>query len=122
MIRAAFGFVVVAAVMLCFAGAAGAVPPAPQPHCSPAPESCDGWYQGDVSITWTFDPGWTSVSCDGTPVTGDTTGVSRTCSVTYASGTVSTTITIKRDATPPSVTPAAARAPDQNGWYNRRSR
>jgi hypothetical protein len=118
MIRLAFSLAVGAVAMLCFAGAAGAVPPAPQPHCSPEPESCDGWYHGDVSITWTFDPGWTSVSCDGTPVTGDTTGVERTCSVTYPSGNVSTTITVKRDATPPTVSAAAARGPDQNGWYN----
>ena len=87
--------------------------------CSPEPESCDGWFRGDVAITWSFDPGWTSISCDGTPVTSDTTGTSRTCSVTYSSGTVSTTITIKRDATPPTVSAAAGRAADQNGWYNR---
>jgi hypothetical protein len=105
--------------VLCFAGAAAAVPPAPQPHCNPAPDSCEGWYRSDVSITWSFDPGWTSISCDGTPVTGDTTGTSRTCSVTYPSGTVSTTVTIKRDATPPTVSAAASRAPDHNGWYNR---
>lgn len=117
--RALAGLAAVVAAALCFAGAAGAVPPAPQPHCSPDPESCDGWFRGDVSITWSFDPGWTSISCDGSPVTGDTTGTSRTCSVTYSSGTVSTTVTIKRDGTPPTVAAAASRGPDQNGWYNR---
>jgi hypothetical protein len=117
--RSVVGLAAAAVAALCFAGAAGAVPPAPQPHCNPEPESCDAWYRTDVSLTWTFDPGWQSVSCDGTPVTSDTTGTARTCSVTYPSGTVSTTVTIKRDATPPAVTATAARGPDQNGWYNR---
>ena len=117
MTRVALAVVIGAAAMLCFASAAEAVT-VPQPHCSPAPESCEGWYRTDVTITWTVDPGWTSINCDGSPVTSDTTGASRTCSATYGSGTVSWTVTIKRDATPPTVSAAAARGPDQAGWYN----
>ena len=35
-----------------------------------------------------------------------------------AGNSASASITIKYDSTPPSVSAAASRAPDVNGWYN----
>jgi len=55
--------------------------------------------------------------CDNSTVTTDTAGVTFGCSVTSGAGTTSSSVTIKRDATPPVLsfgTPTPA--PNTNGW------
>lgn len=69
----------------------------------------NGWYTSDVSLTWTVkDPqsAVTSAPCDPESVTTDTPepGVSFTCTATSAGGTTSKSVTIERDATPPTIT------------------
>ena len=83
----------------------------------------NGWYVGDVDVSWTVtDPESgiaTSAGCGPTTVSTDTTGLTITCSATNAAGlSDSESVTVKRDATDPSVTVNLARDPDHNGWYN----
>jgi len=102
---------------------AGAAPYAPIPNCSPGPADCSGWHTSNVSITWQYEGGFTNITCNSLPVTSDTSGVQRTCSVAYdaeGQNPYSRTVTIKLDKTPPQVTAATPeRAPDSDGWYNR---
>jgi hypothetical protein len=83
-----------------------------------------GWYTSTVTVAFHWDT--TDTSIIGTPgcgtfqVTSDTTGTSFTCTLQYTGGaTASLSATVKRDATPPSVTGGSpSRGPDSNGWYN----
>jgi len=81
-----------------------------------------GWYTGDVSVSWDIsepESGVTSsAGCEATTVTADTAGDTLTCSATSAGGTASETVTVKRDATPPTASAAATRASNAAGWYN----
>jgi Tol biopolymer transport system component len=76
------------------------------------------WFTGQVQIAWTIaDPesAITSTSgCDPITINEDTTGRTFTCSATSAGGTNTATVTVKRDATPPTVrvqTPAGIYEP-----------
>ena len=81
-----------------------------------------GWYTASVTVAFAWDPAGVSMtqSCDTNTVSGDTTGWSRTCIVTYTNGSSSQLgVTIKKDSTPPSVSGGSpSRGPDSNGWYN----
>lgn len=67
----------------------------------------NGWYVSDVMLSWTVvdnESAITSTSgCGPTTINTDTTGTMITCSATSAGGTSSESVTIKRDATPPTV-------------------
>ena len=90
----------------------------------------NNWYRGStggnyVVVHWTVsDPDSPITSTSGCEpairIDGPNPGTTRTCTATSAGGTTAvTTKTIKIDADPPTgVTAAAARSPDQNGWYN----
>ncbi len=71
--------------LVAFVPAAGeAAPPyAPVPTCAPGPADCSAWHTGDVSVSWQYEPGWTAINCNSLPVLTDTSGVDRTCSVSY---------------------------------------
>jgi hypothetical protein len=74
-----------------------------------APDGINGWYVTNVGVDWTVTDGESAISsstgCDDATLSTDTTGTTFTCSATSAGGTNSvTTVTIKRDATPPTVT------------------
>ena len=99
---------------------AGSVPGTPIAQCSPGPANCSGWYAGNVTVTWLYDPtGLTESDCDVKTITSD--GVSsHSCTLKYGSLTFGNTVTIRRDATPPQVTSSTLeRAPDANGWYSK---
>jgi Ca2+-binding RTX toxin-like protein len=68
----------------------------------------NGWYRSNVSLTWDVtdaeSPIDSQTGCDQASVTADTAGTSFTCDATSAGGTSSATATVKRDATPPTVT------------------
>jgi hypothetical protein len=92
--------------------------------CSPG--GCSGgWYTSNVTVSFFVlaDPTITGTpGCGVFTVTSDTTGQSFQCEVDYNTGGSYKTpvITVKRDATPPTVTGASpSRGPDANGWYNR---
>jgi hypothetical protein len=80
-----------------------------------------GWYRSDVWINWTLTnvvPPLTQ-ECQPVHLVADTPGTAATCTVTDNSGaTTKNTTAIKIDQTPPTVTAAASRPPDANGWFN----
>lgn len=84
----------------------------------------NGWYRTNVSLTWTVSDPESTISaqtgCVSRRVTTDTTGVTYTCSATSAGGTMTNSVTIKRDATRPTISYVGASpdAPNANGWYN----
>jgi hypothetical protein len=86
--------------------AADPTPPVIVPHVN-GPLGSNGWYTGDVTVTWSVtDPQSRIVTsrCDTTAITTDTTGTTLTCTATSDGGTASAHVTVKRDATPPIVT------------------
>lgn len=68
----------------------------------------NGWYRSNVDVSWSVsDPESAITSQTGcTPSTAstDTASVSFTCSATSAVATASSTVTVKRDVTPPTIT------------------
>ena len=59
--------------------------------------------------------------CHFETITADTSGTKVSCGAYYAAQqqTVTVTVTVRRDTTPPQVTSVSpGRAPDSNGWYN----
>ena len=82
-------------------------PPTIVPHVD-GPLGKDGWYTGDVTVTWSVtdleSPISATTGCEPTLIDADTGGTTLTCSATSFGGTASVGVTIKRDATPPDVT------------------
>jgi hypothetical protein len=78
------------------------------------------WYTSDVSVTWAVVDTESAISstigCDDQRVESDTMGVTFTCEATSAGGTSSKSITIKRDATPPTITVTNRTAHNTAGW------
>jgi hypothetical protein len=65
------------------------------------------WFTGQVQVVWTIADPESAISstsgCEPVTVNEDTTGRTFTCSATSAGGTSTATVTVKRDATPPTV-------------------
>jgi len=83
----------------------------------------NGWYVSNVTVNWNAtDPESgiaSSTGCAPTSITTDTAGFSVTCSATNGAGLSNfNTVTIKRDATPPSIIGARIPAPNAAGWNN----
>jgi len=81
----------------------------------------NGWYTSNVLISWTVIDPETPVSstsgCDSVTVNNNTAGTTFTCTATSSGGTTSKSVTVKRDATPPSIsisTPQSGATYDQN--------
>lgn len=67
----------------------------------------NGWYTSDVTVSWSVtDPesDITSQPCAETVVSSNTTGTVVSCTGTSAGGSTTSSVTVKRDATPPSIT------------------
>ena len=68
-----------------------------------------GWYTSDVTVSWTVTATGSTVSsstgCDPVTITADTSpaGITLTCTATSDGGTTTKSVTVKRDATPPTV-------------------
>ena len=79
-----------------------------------------GWYVSDVNVAWLLTDGQSSIisksGCDESQVTGDTVGLTLTCTATSAGGTTTESVTIKRDATPPTAAASAGPPANQYGW------
>jgi hypothetical protein len=94
----------------------------PSPSCNGG--SCAGWFIGagaPVAVSWSAPAGASLTDCHFETITTDTSGTNISCGAYYAAQqqTVTVTVTVRRDTTPPQVTNiSAARAPDANGWYN----
>jgi hypothetical protein len=99
-------------VVLVVPSSTSALPPAPQPSCSPGPADCGAWHTGDVTVSW-------SASCAPVTISQDTGGTGVSCTVSDGSGSVTSTVIVRRDASPPAVSASPERGPDNDGWYNR---
>jgi len=85
-----------------------ATPPTITPHVE-GQLSPNGWYTGDVTVTWDVAEAQTPDSlvtsgCDPVTITSDTLGTTLTCTATSSGGWNQLTETIRRDATPPVIT------------------
>lgn len=80
------------------------------------------WYTSDVHVSFSVDDAQSTVSstngCDSVDVTTDTDGETFTCTATSAGGTSEDSVTVKRDATAPTIAAAATSDPNGNGWYS----
>jgi hypothetical protein len=66
----------------------------------------DGWLTGDGQVLWTVTDESilrSKQGCDPTPITADTASQTLTCTASSAGGLSSQPVTVKRDATPPTV-------------------
>jgi hypothetical protein len=122
------GRAAVFAVCLATAGGAPLVVPAVARATSPSITQTisgtlgsNGWYVSPVTVHWSVSgASGSSSGCEAAvPIPGDTTGTTRTCSVSGDEGSASaTTPVIRIDQTPPVASAVtAARAPDHDGWY-----
>lgn len=72
----------------------------------------NGWYTGDVQVSWSVIDAESTVSsssgCDTNNVSTDDSGVTFTCTATSAGGSDTQSVTIKRDATAPSISCGSA--------------
>jgi hypothetical protein len=89
-----------------------------------SPDGDDGWYTGDVSLTWHVADvdsplSLAATGCAAQTVTTDQAETGYTCSATSAGGATHKTVTIKRDATAPEVAYGGLVSGDEgdNGWY-----
>ena len=81
----------------------------------------DGWYTSDVQVVWQVFKAPENIlaqtGCQNSTVNTDTSGVTFSCIVASGAGTTSSSVTIKRDATPPVLTfGTPSPAPNTNGW------
>ena len=83
-------------------------------------QDTNGWYTTDVTVNWLIQPlpYLQSEGCDARTIGADTVGTELVCRVWWSDGDVTTRVTIRRDATAPTVTAVPARSADANGWYN----
>jgi hypothetical protein len=68
----------------------------------------NGWYKSNVTVSWTVtdsESPITSPACSPVTISADTQGQTVTCSATSTGGTDSKSVTIKRDATAPTLAP-----------------
>jgi hypothetical protein len=84
-------------------------------------QGAGGWYTSDVSVAWTVVDDESAVTsetgCDAVVVTEDTEGTTFTCTATSAGGTASGSVTVKRDATPPTVSGTVSGTEGSDGWF-----
>jgi hypothetical protein len=81
----------------------------------------NGWYNHAVQLAASGSDGASGVSSCGSPSYGgpDSRGAALTATCTDVAGNAaSRSVSIRYDATAPTVTAELARGPDANGWYN----
>lgn len=87
-------------------------------------EGTNGWYTSDVSLSWTLTPSpgvWTlsPSGCAPVTITADTVGTTYACTATNPTGgSISASVVIKRDATPPTFSASRVTPPNAEGWNN----
>ena len=81
----------------------------------------NGWYTSNIVVTWSAtDPESriTTPPCS-TTISTDMTDVNISCTATSAGGSsTSPSVTVKRDATPPTIKATVAPGPNASGWNN----
>jgi hypothetical protein len=82
----------------------------------------NGWYTSDVTVSWSVVDNESAIAsstgCDPTTINADTAGITLTCTATSTGGTSSQSVTIKRDATAPTISGSASPAANGAGWNN----
>lgn len=82
--------------------------------------SGDHWYTSDVTVGWNVDsmdsPIDSSTGCETAVLSTDTAGTTFTCTATNRGGTSTASVTIRRDSTPPEITPVVTGA-TSGDWY-----
>ena len=81
----------------------------------------NGWQTSDVHLAWEIGESPQSLisssGCEASDIVTDTAGITFTCSITSGGGSASSSVTIKRDATPPVLTfGTPSPVPNANGW------
>ena len=75
----------------------------------------NGWYTSDVTVSWSVTDEEFNIidrqGCETTTITSDTDEIILTCSATSIGGTASETVSIKRDATAPTLDPTVSPTP-----------
>ena len=75
-----------------------------------------------MSVSWTVEDSESAITqqsgCGSQTVSADTAGVTFTCEATSAGGTATQSVTIKRDATAPTITGSRGPAANASGWNN----
>jgi hypothetical protein len=89
-----------------------------------APDASNGWYASDVTLTWSVNEpespnSLQKTGCDDQSIVADQAATTYSCSATSAGGSSGpVSVTIKRDATKPTITGSATPAANANGWRN----
>ena len=104
-------------------GSSDQTPPAVVPNVT-GTQGQNDWYTSDVTVSWDFSDAQSPVTshtgCVTTTITADTPGQTLSCTATSDGGTTTQDVTIKRDATAPSIghviDPASPDAAG-GGWY-----
>ena len=87
-------------------------------------EGHNGWYVGDVTVEWEVESAPTAgtavlTGCAATTITADTGGTTITCRAANPTGeSAQSSVTIRRDATPPTFTATRVSATPASGWTN----
>ncbi len=84
------------------------------------PDGAAGWYRTDVAVDWTVSDAESAATSDGcADVTYTTDGTfTSTCSASSAGGSAGpVSVTVKRDATPPTLEPVVTGDLGEDGWY-----
>lgn len=97
-------------------------PPVITPNASGTLGAND-WYTSDVTVAWAVSDPDSEIldtdpaGCPDVPVTVD--GISdASCAATSRGGTAEATVSVKRDASPPSISGAIDPPPNVGGWHN----
>ena len=112
----AFAVTVASAVIVLAWPASAMALDGPSPTCNQG--SCVGWFSGagvPVAVSWSAPAGASLTDCHFETITADTSGTNVSCGAYYAAQqqTVTVTVTVRRDTTPPQVTSVSpGRAPD----------
>ena len=84
--------------------------------------NANGWYNAPVTVTFAGSDATSGIaSCTQAVYGGPDSGgasVSGTCTDNAGNASAASSFPLKYDSTAPSLTPAPARGPDANGWYN----
>ncbi|MBD3944638.1 PxKF domain-containing protein [Nocardioides ganghwensis] len=84
------------------------------------PDGANGWYRTDVAVDWTVTDAESAVTLDGCQDAALTSDGSLTssCSATSSGGSAGpVSVTVKRDATPPTLEPVVSGVLGEDGWY-----